>query len=380
VDQELAEIRKEIDALDSELLGLLNRRMELSMQVGRIKLSKCIPLFHPEREALISHRLARLNPGPLSEESLFSIYREIFAASRLIQYRLQVAFPGPEWTFSHLAAISLFGHSASYLPCATLEQVFDSFLKGKAHLAVIPIEDSMGGGIGHSMDLLYAREVRVISECYLEIAHNLCGNVRSLGDIKCVYGNAQAIEQCRGWLLENVGNAEITECSSTARAASLASRDPNGSAICNLYAAERFELNVLVERIEDNPGNTTRFLALGSHANTPTGNDKTSLLFAVSDRPGALLAALDALCSVNMTRIESRPNRLFSWQHLFYADVEGHREDSLVRAALDAFAEKVTFLKILGSYPKSDPAQPFRIEKEKMRVGRYDGEGGDDGE
>ena len=244
---------------------------------------------------------------------------------------------------------------------------------------MIPIEDSLGGGIGHSMDLLYAREVRVISECYLEIAHHLCGNVESPGEVKHIYGNVQAIEQCRVGP-ENAGNAEITECSSTARSANLAREDPDGAAICNLYAAERYELNVLAERIEDRPGNTTRFLALGSHVNTPTGNDKTSLLFTVSDRPGALLAALGALCSINMTRIESRPNRLFSWQHLFYADVEGHREDSLVRAALDAFAQKVTFLKILGSYPKSDPAQPFRIEKEKMRVGRCDSKGEDNEE
>jgi chorismate mutase/prephenate dehydratase len=370
VDQELDKIREEIDLLDSELLGLLNRRMELAIQVGRIKLSKCIPLFHPEREALISRRLSKLNPGPLSEESLFSIYREIFAASRLIQYRLQVAFPGPEWTFSHLAAISLFGHSASYLPCASLEEVFDSFLKGKAHLAVVPIEDSLQGGIGHCMDLLYEREVRVVSECYLETAHNLCGNVRSLGEIKRLYGHAPAIEQCRRWLLENVGHAETTECSSTSISAGLAKQDPYGAAICNLYAAHSFELDVLAERIEDKPGNTIRFLALGSLANAPTGNDKTSLLFAVSDKPGALLAALGALCSVNMTRIESRPNRLFAWQYLFYADVEGHREDSRVRAALDSLAEKVTFLKILGSYPKSDPARPFRIEKEKVRLGR----------
>jgi chorismate mutase/prephenate dehydratase len=370
VDDNLEKLREEIDVLDSELLRLLNRRMELAIQVGRIKISKCLPLFHPEREALIFQRLSSLNPGPLSEESLSSIYREIFAASRLIQYRLQVAFPGPEWTPSHLASISLFGHSASYLPCASLEEVFDSFLKGKAHLAVIPIENSLKGGVGRSMDLLYEREVSVISECYLEIAHCLCGNTRNLSDIKHLYGNAEAIEQCRGWLLENVGHAEITECSSTARSAILAKQDPNGAAICNLYAAERHGLDILAERIEDNPGNTTRFLALGSHCSPPTGNDKTSLLVAVSDRPGALLAALGALSSVNMTRIESRPNRLFSWQYLFYADIEGHRDDSPVHAALDALAEKVTFLKILGSYPKSNPARPFRIEKEKMRGNR----------
>lgn len=370
MDVSIEKLREEIDGLDSELLEILNKRMELAIRVGQIKILKCIPLFHPEREALVFDRLLKLNPGPLSEESLRSIYREIFAASRLIQYRLQVAFPGPEWTSSHLASISLFGHSASYLPCASLEEVFDCFLKGKAHLAVIPIEDSVQGSAGHSMELLYEREVRVISECYLEMAHNFCGNVKSLDEIERVYGNVQALEQCRGWLLSRVGRAERVECSSTGQAADRAKRDAKGAAICNLYAAQDYELDLLAERIEDKPGNTARFLALGNHYNPPTGKDKTSILFAVSDRPGALLAALGALASVNITRTESRPSRLFSWQYLFYMDMDGHRDEEPVRSALDRLAEKVTFLKILGSYPKSDPAWPFRIEKEKMRMGQ----------
>ena len=363
MDEELDEIREQIDGVDSEVLRLLNRRMELAIEAGRIKASMGLPLFHPEREQAVFQRLSKLNPGPLSEESLRYIYREVFAASRLIQYRLQVAFLGPEWTNSHLASISLFGHSACYLPCASLEEVFDSFLKGKAHLAVIPIETTLQSGFGHSMDLLYEREVHVISECYLEIAHYLCGNAQGPGEVRRLYGHPQAIDQCRRWLLENIGHAEHVECSSTERSALLAKDDPNGAAICNLYAAQRYGLNILAERIEEGPGNALRFLALGNYCNPPTGNDKTSLIFAVSDRPGSLLAALGALSSINLTRIESRPNRLFSWQYLFYADIEGHRDDSPVRAALDVLANRVTFLKILGSYPKSDPARPFRIEK-----------------
>lgn len=368
VDKVLGKIREEIDRIDTELLLLLNRRMECAMEVGRIKLSKGIPLFHPEREQLVSQRLSELNSGPLSEESLRSIYREIFAASRLIQYRLRVVFPGPEWTYSHLAAMAIFGHSASYLPCSSLEEVFDSFLKGKAHLAVIPIENSLQGGVGQSMDLLYQREVRVISECYMEIAHYLCGGAGALTEVKRLYGHPQAIEQCRRWILEHLGPVECTECSSTVRSAMLAKDDPDGAAICNLYAAHRYGLEILAERIEDNPGNTTRFLALGNYTNPPTGKDKTSLLFAVSDKPGALYEALSSLSSVNMTRIESRPNRLFSWQYLFYADIEGHREESPIREALEELGSRATFLKVLGSYPRSDPAQPFRIEKEKMRT------------
>jgi len=375
VQTDLLKIREEIDGVDSELLRLLNRRMELASEVGRIKASKGIPLFHPEREELIFQRLAQTNPGPLSEQSIRSIYREIFAASRVLQYKLTVAYLGPEWTYSHLASMSLFGHTASYLPCISLEEVFDSFMKGKAHLAVIPIENSLQGGVGHSMDLLYEREVRVISECYLEIAHHLCGTAGDLKEIKRLYAHPQAIEQCRRWLLENLAGVEHIECTSTARSAVLAREDPNGAAICNLHAASQYHLNVLAERIEDHPGNTTRFLALGNYSNIPTGKDKTSILFAVSDKPGSLYDALGSLSSTNLSRIESRPNRLFSWQYLFYADVEGHREDPLVKSALEKLGQRVTFLKILGSYPKSDPAQPFRIGKEKVRGGEQAGEG-----
>ncbi len=368
MNSDLEKIRRQIDRVDSELVLLLNRRMELAAEVGRIKASAGLPTFHPEREQIVSQRLSELNPGPLSGESLRSIYREIFAASRLMQYRLQVAFPGPEWTYSHLASISLFGHSAVFLPCSSLEDVFDSFLKGKAHLAVIPIEASLHGGLGHGIDLLYTHEVRVVSECYLEIAHYLCGNVAGLDAVKHVYGRPEDFSQCRRWLAENLGRAEYTECFSTSRAAMLAKEDRNGAAICNLYAAERYELGVLAERIEDVPGITARFLALGHHVNPPTGNDKTSLLFAVSDKPGALFAALSSLSSTNMSRIESRPDKLFPGQYLFFADIDGHRDQSDIRAVLEALARNVTFLKILGSYPKGDPEKPFRIEKEKMRT------------
>ncbi len=364
MNNDLERIRQEIDRVDSELVGLLNRRMELAVEVGRIKASAGLPTFHPEREQIVARRLSELNTGPLSAESLRAIYREIFAASRLMQYRLQVAFPGPEWTSSHLASIMLFGHCAAFLPCSCLEEVFDTFLKGKAHLAVIPIEASLQGGRG--IDLLYTSQVRVVSECYLEIAHHLCGNVAAPGAVKRIYGRTEAISQCRRWLAQNLGPVECTECSSTSRAAVLAKEDPDGAAICNLYAAQRYELGVLAERIEDVPGITTRFLALGHHVNPATGKDKTSVLFSVSDRPGALFAALSALSSTNMSRIESRPNRLFPGQYLFFADIDGHRDDEVVRKALESLGQNVTFLKILGSYPKGDPGNPFRIERENL--------------
>jgi chorismate mutase/prephenate dehydratase len=369
VESKLKDIRIAIDAIDNDLLELLNKRMELAREVGRIKASNGLTLFDPSREELIFRRLTDANRGPISDESLRSIYREIFAASRLLQYVLRVAYLGPEWTYSHLAARSLFGHSALYYPSPTLEDVFDAISKDKVNVAVVPIENSLQGGVGRSMDLLYERPVHVIGECFLEVAHYLCGSTGSTESVKHLYAHPQAIEQCRLWVLENLPLVEIYDCSSTAQAAQLAKKDSSGAAICNLFASHHYGLPVLAERIEDHAGNTTRFLALGRQLNSPTGNDKTSILFAVSDQPGALHATLGAFAraEVNMTRIESRPNRLLSWQYMFYADIEGHVEEPNVTKALEDVKGRVTFLKVLGSYPKGDPGHPIRPEKETLR-------------
>jgi len=373
VDEDLVRLREAIDEVDHELLRLLNQRMSMVRQIGRIKADKGISLYDPGREESIFQRLIGANTGPLSNESLRSIYREIMAASRLLQAPLHVAFLGPEWTYSNLAAVSMFGHSARYLSFPSLEEVFDALLKRKAQAAVVPVENSLQGGVGRTLDLLYEREVTVVQECFLEVAHYLCGTGEDLRDLRQLYAHPQAMEQCRRWLLENLRNVETYECASTAQAAQLARKNPSGAAICNLYAARHYGLNILAERIEDHAGNTTRFLALSDHANPPTGEDKTSILFAVPDQPGALHASLEAFARyrVNLSRIESRPNRLFSWQYTFFADLEGHREDENLQNALGDLKDRVTFLKVLGSYPKSDPKHPIRPEKEKMRSVRF---------
>ncbi len=365
----LKDLRDQIDRLDVELLRLLNARMEIAKKVGELKADKGLTLFDPSREESIFERLSALNPGPITETSLRAVYREIFAASRLLQYVLQVAYLGPEWTTCYLAAHSFFGHSARYVPAPTLEDVFDMLSKGGAHVAVVPIENSFQGGIGITIDLLCIHEVRIVRECYMEIAHHLCAKSSSLEDVKRIYAQPQAMEQCRQWFLENLRNREVYQCTSNAQAAQLASQDPSGAAISNLYAARHYGLSILADHIEAQAGNTTRFVVLGKDHSTPTGNDKTSLLFAVSDEPGALHGALEAFArsQVNMTRIESRPNRQFPWQFLFFADVEGHLEDEAVQNALSQLKSRVTFLKVLGSYPRSDPKAPIRLEKERTR-------------
>ncbi|HQN19402.1 MAG TPA: prephenate dehydratase [Syntrophobacteraceae bacterium] len=369
MEDRFGDLRKAIDQTDAELLRLINNRMELSCKVGRIKAKEGLRLFDPCREEAILERLAKANPGPIAEASLRSIYREIFSASRLLQYNLQVAYLGPEWTYSHLAALSLFGHSARYLPSPVLEDVFDNLMKAKAHLAVVPIENSLQGGVGHTLDLLYERDVNILHECYLEIAHYLCGRSGPMEELNRLYGHPQAIEQCRKFILENLRHVEFFECSSSVQAARLAAGDRSSAAVCNLHAAFQHGLQVLAERIEDHPENTTRFFVLGSQLNSPTGNDKTSILFAVPDHPGALHTALEgfALFKVNMTRIESRPNPIRSWQYLFFADLEGHFDDESVGNALDYLKKQTTYLKILGSYPSKDPRHPIRLDREQMR-------------
>lgn len=365
----LQNLRDAIDKTDQELLQLLNRRMKLAQQVGRTKSMFGLLRFDPAREESVLERLVQMNEGPIHESSLRAIYREIFSASRLLQYDLMVTYLGPEWTHSHLAALTLFGHSVRFLPAATLEDVFDNLLKGKADAAVVPIENSLQGGVGRTLDLLYEREVSVVQECYLEVVHYLCSTADSISSLKHIYGHPQAIEQCRRWLLENVRHMQWHECSSTAEAARLAQRDPQAGAICNLFAASNYGLQILAERIEDHPENTTRFFVLANHSNSATGHDKTALLFAVPDQPGALHAALEgfALYKVNLTRIESRPNRIFPWQYLFFADIEGHRDEEPTRRALEHLQTRTTFLKVLGSYPKKDPKRPVRITSEQMR-------------
>jgi chorismate mutase / prephenate dehydratase len=369
VEDKLGTLREAIDQTDMELLHLFNKRMELACQVGRIKAENGLLLFDPCREEAILDRLAKMNPGPIAEASLRAIYREIFSASRLLQYNLQVAYLGPDWTYSHLAALSLYGHSAKYLASVSMEDVFDNLLKAKAHIAVVPIENSLQGGVGHTLDLLYERDVNVLRECYLEIAHYLCSSSGAVENLKRLYGHPQALEQCRRWILENLRHVELFECSSSAQAARLAGKDPSTAAICNLHAALQYGLQVLAERVEDHPENTTRFFVLGNHLNPQTGNDKTSILFAVADQPGALHTALEGFArfKVNMTRIESRPNPILPWQYLFFADLEGHFDDESVHKALGYLKDQTTYLKILGSYPRSNPRQPIRLDREQIR-------------
>ncbi|SFM53213.1 prephenate dehydratase [Thermodesulforhabdus norvegica] len=365
----LDDLRIEIDEVDKELVRWLARRMRLSYEVGRVKRAQGLPLFDPDREEAILKKLVTLNTEPLlTPPILRSIYREILAASRSLQYPVKVAFLGPLWTYSHIAALFVFGHDVEYNPCSSMEEVFESVARNRYDIAVVPVENSVEGSIGITMDLMYRYDLYIVRECYVAMEYHLAGNVEDLKEIREVYAHPRAFSQCRRWLAEHLSDVALVECSSTAQAAELCREVRGRAALCNLYAAHHFGLNVVAEHISDYPDSVTRFIALSREKTSPSGDDKTSIIFGVSHAPGALYRALEPCVrhGVNLTRIESRPARVPLKSYLFFVDLEGHENDPSVRAALSEMEDALPFVKILGSYPRASD-EPVKVNKEMIR-------------
>jgi len=381
----LEELRGKIDEVDRNLVHWLAERMRLSKQIGQVKRSAGFSLFDPEREEALLKKLVSINDEPLlSSAVLRAVYREILAASRSLQYPVKVAYLGPPWTYSHLAAIYLFGHEVEYHPFTSLDDVFNSVRCKQSDIAVVPVENTLEGSIGMIMELLMEHDLYIVRECYIAMEYTLAGTVEKLGDVKEVYAHPRALNQCRIWLARNLGKVSYFECSSTSDAAKLCREKAGRAALCNLYAAHFYGLNVLAERIADHPEAVTRFFAMGREKTDPSGDDKTSVIFAVSHAPGALYRALEpcARHEVNLCRIESRPTKRFKKDFLFFVDLEGHETEDHVKLALEEMRKDLLYLKVLGSYPKALPEQPFSINRESVRsemVGTDHLEGRNDG-
>lgn len=357
VTRSLDEIRVDIDAVDSELVRLLSRRTELAQEVGLVKGRDGKPFFTPERERAIYEKLDRTNPGPLQTRQLVAIFREVISAARAAEKPLECAFWGPEGTFTHLAAINTFGTSASFRAEDSIADVFRAVEHGTADYGVVPVENSSAGVVPETLDMFPQTNVRICAEIYIPIQHHLVSVATSLNAIKRVYAFGQPAQQCKRWLRANLPNAEIIDAAPTARAARLALDDPEGSAICNRLAAETVGIPILVEHIADNPSNRTRFIVLGYNEPAKTGNDKTSFMFNVRNRPGSLVAALKAFeeNGVNLMMIESRPAQRATFEYIFYCDCNGHRNDENVQAAIEDLKKVAMEVVILGSYPYRDP-------------------------
>ncbi|MFN5745607.1 MAG: prephenate dehydratase [Methylococcaceae bacterium] len=355
--QHLAGIRGEIDAIDDQLLNLLNRRATCAQQVAEIKMAAGeVDCFHrPEREAEVMRRMMDKNPGPLSRETVGRFFRELMSECLALEKPLGVAFLGPEGTFTQQAAYKHFGHAICATPLPAIDDVFRAVESGACQYGVVPVENSTEGVITHTLDIFLHSPLLIAGEVSLRIHHNLMSTATSLKDITGIYSHQQSLAQCREWLDRFLPDVPRSPLSSNAEAARMAAQHPGSAAIAGEVAAELYGLQIIERNIEDEPDNTTRFLVVGRNPVGPTGGDKTSLLLAIQNDPGALHGVLEPFArhGISMSKIESRPSRRAAWDYVFFVDVEGHRDEAPVAAALAELAEHVTMLKILGSYPRA---------------------------
>jgi chorismate mutase / prephenate dehydratase len=351
--RDLEAIREEIDRIDNELVGLLNRRAELAQEVGRVKGRDQKPFFTPERERQIYENLAKVNPGPLQKRQIVGIFREIISAARAAEQPLKIAYWGPPGTFTHFASIQTFGSSADLIPVESIQDVFLAVERANADYGVVPVENSVAGVVPETLDMFPQTNVKICAETYIPIHHHLVSLADSLDQVERVYAGPQPATQCRRWLRENLAHAEIVESLPTAKAAQRALDDPSGAAIANKLGAETVGIPVLVEHIEDNPHNNTRFLVIGYNEPAKTGRDKTSLMFNLRNRPGELYRALGAFVEegVNLMMIESRPAQRATFEYIFYCDCAGHRSDAPLERAIERLRGYALESTILGSYP-----------------------------
>jgi chorismate mutase/prephenate dehydratase len=350
MSDELVKLRDRIDALDSELLRLLNERAKLAQAVGHIKNGQ---IYRAEREAQVLRRLVAENPGPLKPDNIERLFREVMSACRDLEQHLRIAYLGPQGTFSQAAAFKQFGHAVGEVPCATIDEAFRAVETGRADYAVVPVENSTEGTVSRTLDLIVGSPLKICGEVLLPVHQNLLRKSENMEGIARVYGHAQSLAQCQNWLNKNLPNIERVSVVSNAEGARLAAGDPSAAAIAGENAAQAHGLAIVVPRIEDEPNNTTRFLVLSDHDTLPSGRDKTSLVMSAPNVPGSVVKLLQPLADagVSMTRFESRPAKVANWEYLFFVDIEGHRDDPTVAAALKEVTARAAMVKLLGSYP-----------------------------
>jgi chorismate mutase/prephenate dehydratase len=354
--KKLTSLRKEIDKIDSQILELLNERTEVVLKVKETKQDKSLSLHSPAREREILTRLTGLNKGAFPNDVLKTIYREILSASLSMQKPLVIAYLGPAGTFTHLAAKRQFGHSTEYLPVGNIRAVFEAVSRGNARYGVVPIENSTEGVVNYTLDMFIDSDLKISSEIMLQVSHNLLSKTGRKSDVKKIYSHPQASAQCRGWLNENFPGVPVVVDLSTAAAAKRLSIDPSAAAVASELAAHVYNLKFVQKGIEDYKRNYTRFLIIARESSPKTGKDKTSIMFSVKDRPGALYVILRhfARHKLNLTKIESRPSRRKAWEYIFFVDMEAHIEDRGVKKVIDKVKKECLYLKVLGSYPSAE--------------------------
>jgi len=354
----LPELREQIDSIDQQILALLNQRANCALEVAKTKQAQgeSGTFYRPDREALVLRRIKELNQnGVLADETVMRFFREIMSACLALEKPLEVAFLGPEGTFTQQAAFKHFGHAVNTIPVSNIHEIFNSVESGHCQFGVVPVENSTEGVITHTLDRFLASPLQICGEVEIRVHQNLMGLTDNLSQITEVFSHQQSLAQCRQWLDVNLPHAKRTAVASNAEAAKMAAANPEKAAIAGKVAAQLYQLPILGKSIEDQPNNTTRFIIIGQQQPAPTGRDKTSLVVSTGNQSGALhkILAPFAQYTISMTHIESRPSRQGLWDYVFFIDIDGHKEDENVAKALETLKTNVTMLKILGSYPKA---------------------------
>ncbi|MDQ6954521.1 MAG: prephenate dehydratase [Mariprofundaceae bacterium] len=368
-DMDMNDLRAAIDAVDDDILALIHKRAALASAVGERKTAQATaPFYVPSREAGIIRRLLKRNAiaaakshaSKIPDEAIHGIYRGIIGACLALEHPMTIAYLGPEGTFSHTAAQRQFGETSSYLPCPNLAQVFEEVEAGRATYGVVPIENAFEGAVNDTHDKFadFDMNLFICAEIQLSIHHQLLSSCTQLSDIKTVYSHPQPLGQCKAWLASHLPQANLCEVASTGKGAEIVQQEhgnPHSAAVASMAMAERLALPVIASNIEDHHHNTTRFFVIGQHDSPPSGEDKTGLVIAVKDTPGALYGLIKPFAerSMDLTRIESRPSKKKLWEYVFFVDAQGHRDDDDMRAAIADIETAGASVKMLGSYPVS---------------------------
>lgn len=353
----LSELRAQIDAIDQQILELINQRARCAIEVARTKQAEgeTGSFYRPDREAQVLRRIKTLNPGPLSGDTAAHLFRELMSACLALEKPLEVAYLGPQGTFTQQATFKHFGHAVKDIPVPTIHEIFQAVESGHCQFGVVPVENSTEGVIAHTLDRFIDSPLKICGEVEIRVHQNLLGKMDGLQGINEVFSHQQSLAQCRQWLTTYLPGVPCTAVSSNAEAARLVSLEPGKAAIAGLMAAELYDLNIIEKNIEDEANNTTRFIIIGEQQPVSTGVDKTSILVSTGNQAGALHRILGPFAEygISMVHIESRPSRQGLWDYVFFIDIEGHKDDPAVAKAFQALQNNVKLLKILGSYPKA---------------------------
>ena len=353
-NESLNALRSRIDALDSQIIDLLNARARVVQEIGKIKQLTNAPIYAPDREKEILDRIRQLNKGPLPDRCLDAVWRELMSGSFALEKPLRIGFLGPPGSFSHLASVCKFGNSVEHVPLPDIATVFEEVVRGHTDHGLVPVENSIGGGVVDTLDAFLQSSARICSEVLISIHHNVLSK-EPWDRIRKIYSKPEVFSQCRDWLSRVAKDRTLEPTASTSRAAELASQESGVAAIGSTIAGELYGLHVLFENIEDNPDNVTRFFVIGREAARRSGDDKTAVMFTTAHKPGALAEVLDVFRDkgINLTDIEKRPSKKVNWEYYFFIDAAGHCDDLAMQDAIAAAKEHCLQLTVLGSYPKA---------------------------